>query len=72
MQLNELYEPAQEHYQDQADDHSRLSSKDMRKTKLTLRQLNKLRRLIDVRNYELQQNLKQIKAQYAPAPEPML
>lgn len=72
MQLNELYEPAQEHYQDQADDHSKLSIKDMRKTKLTLRQLNKLRRLIDVRNFELQQNLNQIKAQYAKPPEPML
>ena len=69
MILKELYEPAKENYQDQSDDNSRLTAKDMRKTKITLRQLNKLRRLIDVRNYELHQNLDQIKAQYAPPPQ---
>ena len=71
MILNELYEPSKPGYQDQEDDESRITLDDLRKTKLTLRQLNKLRRLIDVRNFEMKENLKKVKTQYAPPPQPM-
>ena len=72
MILNELYEPSKPGYQDQEDDKSSLKLGELRKTKLTLRQLNKLRRLIDVRNFEMKQNLKKVKAQYAPPLQPMM
>lgn len=72
MILNELYEPSKPGYQDQEDDKSTLTLGDLRKTKLTLRQLNKLRRLVDVRNFEMRENLKKVKTQYAPPPQPMM
>lgn len=48
------------------DDNSVPSTYDMRKTKLTLKQINKLRQLNDVRMYEYQEDLKKIKKQYSP------
>jgi hypothetical protein len=35
---------------------------------LTLRQLNKLRQMQDVRSWEFKEKLKKVKKQYAPAP----
>ena len=48
------------------DDNSVPAMYNMRKTKLTLKQINKLRQLNDVRMYEYQEDLKKIKKQYAP------
>ena len=59
-------------HQDVADDNSVPTMYDTRKTKLTLKQINKLRQLNDVRMYEYQENLKQIKKQYAPPAAPAL
>jgi hypothetical protein len=67
MLLNEMFEPAKQGYQDQEDDNSRLELKDIRKTRITLRQLNKLRRLNDIRNYEKRQKIKLLKQQYSPS-----
>jgi len=72
MILNELYDPAEEGYQDQEDDKSRVTLDDLRKTKLTLRQINKLRRLNDIRNYEKKEKIVLIKQQYSPPPQPMM
>jgi len=72
MILSELYEPSKPGYQSQEDDESRIALSDLRKTKLTLRQLNKLRRLMDVRNFEMKENLKKVKTQYAPPPQQMM
>jgi len=36
---------------------------------LTLRQLNKLRKMNDVRTVEYKEKLKMVRQQYAPAPE---
>ena len=66
MNLYEFFEPAQEGFQDVEDDNSQPQPGDLRKTKLTLKQINKLRRMNDVRMYEYEENLKQVKKQYAP------
>lgn len=68
MILNELYEPSPEAYQDLSQDNSQPQLNHTRKTRLTLRQLNKLRQMNDVRNYEYKEKLKLVRQQYAPAP----
>jgi hypothetical protein len=72
MILNELYERSPEGYQDVAQDNTQPQLGDLRKTKLTLRQINKLRRLNDVRAYEFEQKLKQVQQQYAPPAQPLM
>ena len=71
MILTELYQRSPEAYQDVSQDNSQTQLGDLRKTKLTLRQINKLRRLNDVRAYEFKQNLKRVQAQYAPPAQPI-
>jgi len=72
MNLYEFFEPAQPGYQDVEDDNSQPQLYDTRKTKLTLKQINKLRQLNDIRTYEYQENIKKIKKQYAPPAQPAL
>jgi hypothetical protein len=72
MILNELYEREPEAYQDVKQDNSQPHLSDLRKTKLTLRQINKLRRLNDVRTYEFKQKLKKVQTQYAPPAQPLV
>lgn len=71
MLLTELYNQAIPNYQDLSDDEgSDKKLHDMRKTKLTLRQLNKLRRMNDMRTFEKKQKLSKIRKQYSqPAAE---
>ena len=70
MILNELYSRSPEAYQDVSQDNSQPKLGDLRKTRLTLRQLNKLRQMNDVRNYEYKEKLKDIRKQYAPPATP--
>jgi hypothetical protein len=72
MILNELWERSPEAYQNVAQDNSQPRLGDLRKTKLTLKQINKLRQLNDVRSYEFKQKLDKVQRQYAPAVEPMV
>ena len=72
MILREFFEGPKEGYQDVEDDNSQVQLHDLRKTKLTLKQINKLRQLNDVRMYEYQENVKQVKKQYAPPAQPTL
>jgi hypothetical protein len=72
MNLYEFFEPAKEGYQDVADDNSQPQLGDLRKTKLTLKQINKLRQLNDVRAFEYKEKVKQVKKQYAPPAQPAL
>ena len=67
MNLLEIFEPMPVGYQTEKDDHTALKLNDLRKTKLTLRQINKLRQMNDTRIYEKSKNLIQIRKQYAPA-----
>lgn len=68
MILTEFYEKQPQAYQDLAQDNSQTQLGDLRKTHLTLRQLNKLRRMNDVRMVEYKEKLKLVRQQYAPAP----
>ena len=53
-----------------ADDSSRAEKSDTRKTRLTIEQISRLRKLSDVKTKEYQTSLTDIKAQFsAPAPE---
>lgn len=56
-------------YQDVNKDNSKPVRRTSRKTKLTLKQLRKLRRMLDVRAYEKKQNLKKVQMQYGAKPE---
>jgi hypothetical protein len=72
MNLYEFFQPEQPGFQDVADDNSQPQLGDLRKTKLTLKQINKLRKLNDVRMYEYQEEVKQIKQQFATPVAPQL
>lgn len=49
-------------------DSSAAMKTDTRKTRLTLEQLSKLRKLADLKAAEYQQSIKEIRKQFAPAP----
>ena len=68
MILNEIYQREPESYQDVSQDNSQPMLNNLRKTRLTLRQLKKLRQMNDVRTYEYKEKLKQVRQQYAPPP----
>ena len=69
MKLFEMFEPPVAGYQDIENDNSKPVWKQSRKTKLTLRQIRKLRKMLDVRNYEKKQYLKKVHEQYGAKPE---
>jgi hypothetical protein len=56
MILNELYERSPEAYQDLEQDNSQPRLGNLRKTRLTLRQLSKLRQMNDVRQLSTKKN----------------
>lgn len=56
-------------YQDVNTDNSKPVWKTSRKTKLTLGQIRKLRKMMDVRRYEKKMYLNKVRAQYGAKPE---
>lgn len=70
MILNELYEREPSAYQDLNQDNSQTQLGDLRKTRLTLRQLKKLRQINDIRAIEFKEKLEKVRLQYAPPAEP--
>lgn len=70
MKLFEMFDPAVPGYQDTEKDNSKPKWKESRKTKLTLRQIRKLRKMLDVRNFEKAKNLEKVRKQYKPAAQP--
>ena len=72
MILNEIYQREPSGYQDVAADNTQPHLGQLRKTKLTLKQLNKLRRMNDTRTYEYAEKLKLIRKQYAPPAQPAM
>ena len=71
MLLHEMFKPAPDAYRDEKNDTSSLKFGDVRKTKLTLAQINLLRKMNDQRKVEYAQKLKDVRLQYgvsAPAP----
>lgn len=71
MLLIEFIERVSPDRQDLSQDNSQVKLSDLRKTRLTLRQLNKLRKMNDVRSFEYKQKLKQIRQQYQPPAQPL-
>lgn len=69
MILNELFEREKPGYQDLEDDNTQITQDDLRKTRLTLKQINKLRRMNDIRTVEMQQKIKKVQTQYGPQEE---
>jgi len=67
MNLLEMFDPPVAGYQDTNSDNSKPVWRTSRKTKLTLKQIRKLRRMLDVRNYEKKQYLGKIREQYGTA-----
>lgn len=70
MILKELYQRSPEAYQDLSQDNSQPQKHELRKTRLTLAQLNKIRRMNDLRQYEFEQKIKKVKKMYTPPPAP--
>ena len=72
MILQEFWNKEPEAYQDLEQDNSQPQLGDLRKTHLTLRQLNKLRKMNDVRAVEYKEKLKRVRQQYAPPAAPAM
>lgn len=68
LKENSAVKPTPVGYATEEDDQSTLSLSDMRKTRLTLGQLNKLRMMNDVKTIEHEQKIKKLSAQYQPPP----
>ena len=64
MKLTEMFDPPVAGLQDVNADNSKPVWRTSRKTKLTLKQIRKLRRMLDVRNYEKKQHLDKVREQY--------
>lgn len=71
MLLNEFFQRESSAYQDLSQDNSQLQLSDLRKSRLTLRQLNKLRKMNDIKAVEYKDKLKLIRQQYQPPAQPL-
>ncbi len=69
MKLFEMFDAATPGYQEVGDDNSKPIWRTSRKTKLTLSQIRKLRKMLDVRNYEKAKHLSKVRNQYGAKPE---
>lgn len=69
MQLFEMFDAPINGMQDVNSDNSKPVYRTSRKTKLTLKQIRKLRRMIDVRRYEKNIYLGKVRKQYGAKPE---
>jgi hypothetical protein len=72
MRLMEMFDDANmKGYRTEKDDNTVMNLSDLRKTKITLRQINRLRIMNDVRKLEHEKDLEQVQNQYkAPAAQP--
>lgn len=66
MIVTELFEPPKPGYQSEKEDNSPMKLSDLRKTRLTLGDLNRLRMANDVRKVEHESKLENIAKQYKP------
>ena len=70
MLLNEVFSEYKQGYQDLSQDKSRNKIEDLRKTKLTLAQINQLRKMNDQRSYEFKEQLERVKTMYGQTAAP--
>ena len=68
MNILEIFEPTPAGYRSEKEDDTSLTLPDLRKTKITLKQLNRLRIMNDVRKLEHEQKVDAVQKQYK-APE---
>ena len=66
MILNELFTKQPEEMHDTSRDNSTLKYEDSRKTRLTLAQINRLRKMNDMRALEHEQEMAFVRKMYAP------
>ena len=66
MFIAELYEPAKPGYHSSSEDQTPMKLSDLRKTRLTLADLNRLRMASDVRKVEHENKLDKVTKQYKP------
>ena len=69
MNLLEIFEPMPLGYQTEKEDYSAVKLRDLRKTKLTLKQLNRLRIMNDIRKLEHEKKIEAVQSQYKAAPQ---
>jgi hypothetical protein len=69
MNVFELFDPSPDHtgYSTEKDDNSVLKLSDLRKTRLSLDQINRMRIMNDVRNLEHEKKLTKVSKQYKAA-----
>lgn len=72
MNILEIFKPTPAGYATEKEDNSAVKLSDLRKTKLTLKQLNRLRIMNDVRKLEYEQKLETVRAQYKLPTEPAM
>lgn len=68
MILNELFSKAPEEMQDLSQDGTVPKYEDTRKTRLTLGQINRLRKMNDMRALEHEKDMSFVRKMYAPPP----
>lgn len=68
MLLTEMFQDKMGDYQDLGQDQSQYKMTDLRKTRLTLAQINQLRKMNDQRTSEYYKDLGKIRKQYAAPP----
>lgn len=66
MILNEIFSKSEKGFNEPSDDSSQLKFSDTRKTRLTLKQINRLRKMNDMRALENQKELEFVRQMYAP------
>ena len=69
MFIAELFDNLPDAYHTEKDDNTALKLSDLRKTKLTLGQINRLRAMNDVRKFEFETKMKDIQSQYGASAE---
>ncbi len=69
MLLTEIFDQEMAAYEDPEADNTVPSLNDLRKTKLTLGAINRLRKIEDVRRYELEHSIQDIQKQYGKPAE---
>jgi hypothetical protein len=68
MNILEIFEPIAPGYSTEKDDNTAIKLSDLRKTKLTLKQINRLRIMNDVRKLEHEKKLEGVRKQYQAPP----
>ena len=70
MFLNEMFAEYKKGYQELSNDKSQQKVEDLRKTRLTLAQINQIRKMNDQRTIEQKEHMEKVKAMYGQTAAP--